>query len=66
MAPGKRIISGLVSVVNNNGDRKSPSNNNGDRKIPIWVFPNIGVGPQNGWFIMDTPKKFEIPVDTNK
>ena len=20
--------------------------------IPTWVFPKIGVGPQNGWFIM--------------
>ncbi len=22
---------------------------------PIWVFPKIGVGPQNGWFIMENP-----------
>ena len=21
----------------------------------IWVFPKIGVGPQNGWFIMENP-----------
>ena len=23
--------------------------------IEIWVFPKIGVGPQNGWFIMENP-----------
>ena len=23
--------------------------------IYIWVFPKIGVGPQNGWFIMENP-----------
>ena len=23
----------------------------------IWVFPKIGVGPQNGWFIMENPIK---------
>ncbi len=21
----------------------------------IWMFPKIGVGPQNGWFIMENP-----------
>ena len=21
----------------------------------MWVFPKIGVGPQNGWFIMENP-----------
>ena len=21
----------------------------------IWVFPKIGVGPQNAWFIMENP-----------
>ena len=25
----------------------------------IWVFPKIGVGPQNGWFIMETPIKMD-------
>ena len=23
----------------------------------MWVFPKIGVGPQNGWFIMENPIK---------
>ena len=23
----------------------------------VWVFPKIGVGPQNGWFIMENPIK---------
>ena len=23
----------------------------------IWVFPKIGVGPQNGWFITENPNK---------
>ncbi len=23
----------------------------------IWVFPKIGVGPQNGWFIMENSIK---------
>ena len=23
----------------------------------IWVFPKIGVGPKNGWFIMENPTK---------
>ena len=23
----------------------------------IWVFPKLGVGPQNGWFIMENPIK---------
>ena len=25
----------------------------------IWVFPKIGVGPQNGWFIMEIPIKMD-------
>ena len=25
----------------------------------IWVFPKIGVGPQNGWFIMENPLKWD-------
>ena len=24
-----------------------------------WVFPKIGVGPQNGWFIMANPIKMD-------
>ena len=24
-----------------------------DLDLFIWVFPKIGVGPQNGWFIME-------------
>ncbi len=24
-----------------------------------WVFPKIGVGPQNGWFIMENPIKMD-------
>ena len=24
-----------------------------------WVFPKIGMGPQNGWFIMETPIKID-------
>ncbi len=31
-------------------------------KIPVgklWVFPRIGVGPQNGWFIMETLIKMD-------
>ena len=24
-----------------------------------WVFPKIGVGPQNGWLIMDNPIKMD-------
>ena len=27
--------------------------------IEIWVFPKIGVGPQNGWFVMETPMKMD-------
>ena len=27
--------------------------------LPIWVFPKIGVGPQNGWFIMEIPIKMD-------
>ena len=26
---------------------------------PIWVFPKIGVGPQNGSFIMENPIKVD-------
>ena len=26
--------------------------------VYIWVFPKIGV-PQNGWFIMENPLKFD-------
>ena len=25
--------------------------------LNIWMFPKIGVGPQNGWFIMENPIK---------
>ena len=25
----------------------------------IWVFPKIGVGPQNGWFRMEHPIKMD-------
>ena len=25
----------------------------------IWVFPIIGVGPQNGWFILEKPIKMD-------
>ena len=28
-------------------------------KGDIWVFPTIGVGPQNGWYIMETPIKMD-------
>ena len=27
--------------------------------VPIWVFPKIGVGSQNGWFIMEHPIKMD-------
>ena len=27
--------------------------------IYMWVFPKIGVGPQNGWFIMENPIKMD-------
>ena len=26
--------------------------------VGIWVFPKIGV-PQNGWFVMENPKKMD-------
>ena len=25
----------------------------------IWMFPKIGVGPQNGWFVMESPIKMD-------
>ena len=25
--------------------------------FPTWMFPKTGVGPQNGWFIMENPIK---------
>ena len=25
----------------------------------MWMFPKIGVGPQNGWFIMENPIKMD-------
>ena len=28
-----------------------------------WMFPKIGVGPQNGWFIMKHPIKMGIKMD---
>ena len=43
------------------GDALWKKNNNSgfllEWMISIWVFPKIGVGPQNGWFIMENPIK---------
>ena len=33
--------------------------NNGYFHCSIWVFPKTGVGPQNGWFMMENPIKMD-------
>ncbi len=39
--------------------KSTPVVNYGRYSLPtIWVFPKIGVGPQNGWFIRENP----IPI----
>ena len=30
-----------------------------DMHIDMWMFPKKGVGPQNGWFIMENPIKMD-------
>ena len=30
-----------------------------DKEKTSWVFPKIGVGPQNGWFTMENPIKMD-------
>ncbi len=46
----KKFPSGILRKQIRNSQIESIS-------IAIWVFPNIGVGPQNAWFIMENPIK---------
>ena len=40
------------------GDRpRNDSKSGAVSGLQKWVFPKIGVGPQNGWFIMENPIK---------
>ncbi len=38
---------------------KRGTNRSGLQFEATWVFPRIGVGPQNGWFIMENPLKMD-------